>query len=316
MSFTPVQLAAFERDGYIIVSGLFEPEQIQAASREIERLTYGKSFNAWLADCEAGAGEDPNFTQGRGQFPTGSEALDSLLFNEDYLDGFAACLGTEDLSYCNAHLFVRAGYTDNRHAPEPWQGYHIDNDTCSLLPPHPDVMRYHYINSWVMLSDIDEDGAPLHVMPGSHNQLGDIMPGLLKAGDGVRGSFSDIRLMPGLKRAIPVTGKAGDVLYYSSYLVHGAVPFANKRKQRAVWTMSIGRADNIGWNRYSHIYHYSDREFAIPFWSRATPRVRSLFGWPLPGDPYYTPETLEMLAAWFPEMDLQPYQEAVLVGAG
>jgi ectoine hydroxylase-related dioxygenase (phytanoyl-CoA dioxygenase family) len=153
-------------------------------------------------------------------------------------------------------------------------------------------------------------------MPGSHRQVADVVPRLAASGDAIRAGFSDIRLAAELGQAIPVTGKAGDVLFYSSYLVHGAVRFANKRRQRAVWTMSMGRADNLGWNRYSHLYHGADRDYAIPFWSSTTARVRSVFGWPPPGDAYYTPETLELLEAWYPEMDLQPYQDALLVGAG
>lgn len=315
MNFSTEQQDAFERDGFIIVSGLFEPEQISAASREIERLTYGKSFGQWLAERESGI-VDEEFVPGRSQFPAGSAALDSLLANDAYLDGFASCLGTDEIAYCNAHLFVRSGMNDMRHAPEPWQGYHIDNDTCSFLPPHPDVMRHHYINSWIMLSDIDEDGAPLHVIPGSHLQIADVLPHLSQEGDAMRAGFSDIRLVPEFARPVPVTGKAGDVLFYSSYLVHGAVRFTNKRKQRAVWTMSIGRADNLSWNRYSHLYHGSDRDYAIPFWSETTARVRSVFGWPPPGDSYYTPQTLELLSNWFPEMDLKPYRDGLLEVVG
>jgi hypothetical protein len=311
MGFTAEQQAAFDRDGYIIVSGLFTPEQIEAARAETERITYGKSFAEHLADFQAGK-EKPKTPVGRIQFPTGSSALDSLIENEDYLDCFAGALGTSDMTYCNAHLFVRFGQDDSRLRAEPWQDYHIDNNTCSFLPPHPDTKRYAYINSWVFLHDIEESGAPLHVCPGSHHKLEAEMQELVETGDGIRDGFRDIRTIPEFGKPIPALGKAGDVLLYSSYLVHGAVEFADKNKQRAVWTLSLGRTENDAWTKFNHLYPYPERPYSIPFWTQTSPSVRSLFGWPAPGDPYYTPKTLKLLAAWYPEMDITPYYDALL----
>lgn len=309
MGLTVEQQQAFDRDGYVIVPGLFDSGHIEAARQEIERLTYGKSFAEYLAEREGGAPQQSALA-GRSQFPTGSSVLDSFLESDNYLDCFAGCLGTNDMAYCNAHLFVRSGPDDVRHAAEPHHGYHIDDNTCSFLPPHPDVKGNAYINSWVFLHDIEEDGAPLHVIPGSQHQLKELMPQLVARGDAIRGGFRDIREIPEFGKPVPALGKAGDTLLYSSYLVHGAVSFANKKKQRAVWTASLGRAENQAWTKFSHLYQWTEREFSVPFWTRTTPRVRSLFGWPPPGHPYYTPETLELLAAWFPGMDLEPYRSA------
>jgi len=157
------------------------------------------------------------------------------------------------------------------------------------------------------MHDIEEDDAPMHVIPGSHRQLSDLLPRLVKSGDAIHGAFRDIREIPEFSTPISVLAKAGDALFYSSYLVHAAIPFANKRKQRAVWGFSLGHAENNAFTRLNHLYQMNEREYSIPFWTKTSPRVRSLFGWPPPGDPYYTPETLELLAAWFPEMDLEPY---------
>ena len=311
MGLTQEQQAAFDRDGYIIVPGLFEPEQIDAAREETERITYGKSFEEHLAHYKASGDKPSNSPAGRIQFPTGSSVLDSFIENEQYLDCFADALGTSDMTYLNAHLFVRFAQGDTRPPVAAWQEYHIDNNTCSFLPPHPDVKRYAYINSWVFLHDIEEDGAPLHVLPGSHHKLAEEMPRLVESGDGIRDGYRDIREVPEFGKPIPALGKAGDTLLYSSYLVHGAVAFANKDKQRAVWALSLGRTENDAWNKFNHLYPYPERPYSIPFWTQTSARVRSLFGWPQPGDPYYTSETLKLLAAWFPDMDLEPYHSAI-----
>jgi len=42
------------------------------------------------------------------------------------------------------------------------------------------------------------------------------------------------------------------------------------------------------------------------------PRERHLFGFPLPGDPYWTTEMIEGVAMRYPEMDMAPYQQALM----
>lgn len=110
-----------------------------AALSAMEQIFYGQSFSDYLVKFETGkisGSVEPKPTKfiphygetefGRAQFPSGSETLDRLIENEICLNIFAQCLGTEDMSYCNAHLFMRSGPTDKRHPEHPWQGYHID----------------------------------------------------------------------------------------------------------------------------------------------------------------------------------------------
>ena len=181
MKLTQDQLDAFHRDGYIMVEDVFDPEEMSAALRDMEKIFYGNSFAEFLAEFDRTGKADsvePSATHsvthygdtpyGRTQFPTGYDALDRLIENEDYLDIYADCLGTDDISYCNAHLFMRAGPSDQRHSEHLWQGYHADHGTNTFLPPSYAVGSFDYVNSGVYLHDVDEDGAPMHVIPGSH----------------------------------------------------------------------------------------------------------------------------------------------------
>ena len=47
------------------------------------------------------------------------------------------------------------------------------------------------------------------------------------------------------------------------------------------------------------------------FVPQCTVRQRDLFGFPRPGDPYWTEDTLEGVAARYPGIDLAPYREGV-----
>lgn len=318
MALTNMQLEQYRRDGFIIVPDVYTAAEMREALEAMERIFYGKTFAEHLADLDASSGATAGVKDGfhegghgRAQFATGVDALDRLIENDNYLDIFEQCLGTDRIAYCNAHLFMRSGPTDKRHAANPWEGYHIDHDTNTFLPPSARVGLYDYVNSGVYLHDVEDDGAPMHVIPGSHTLLAEMLPRWFEEGSASgRGSFPDIREITEFAKPIPTVAKAGSALFYSSYLVHAAVPFANKRRQRALWTLSCCRADASSSTKYSNVYRFGERDTWIPFCNRTSPRVRALFGWPRSGDPYYTPQTLDLLRRWWPDMDLAPYRGA------
>ena len=322
MPLTPSQLSDFRRDGYIVVADLFSADEVAAALTEMERIFYGRTFDEILADLDRGAKAESaepvptaavphygNTQHGRAQFPTGAAALDKLIENDEYLDIFEQCLGAE-ASYCNAHLFMRSGPSDERHAENLWQGYHIDHYTNSFLPPSRGLGVFDYVNSGVYLNDVEDDGAPMHVIPGSHRQAVELFPRLAAEGNLGEGSIEDIRKVAEFATPVAATAKAGSASFYSSYLVHAAVPFKDKRKQRAFWTLSMCRADCSRWTRLANPWVGPEREHIKPFWERTSPRVRGLFGWPPPGHPYYDERTMENLAVLFPGLDPTPYAEA------
>ncbi|MBM3264009.1 MAG: phytanoyl-CoA dioxygenase family protein [candidate division Zixibacteria bacterium] len=316
MTLTQTQLDTFYRDGYLIIPDVFSAEEMDAACAAMEQIFYGKPFVEWREDFEAGQTDKKvsdgfttthNHSEGRSQFPVGMDALDRLIENKTYLDIFEQLLG-DKATYCNAHLFMRSGPTDKRHAEHPWEGYHIDHYTNCLLPPFHDTGRFDYVNSGAYLHDVEEDGAPMLVIPGSHVQAADTFSRGFSADNVAGGSLKDIRKAPELAPPKRATGTRGSAAFYSSYLIHAAQPFQNKRKQRAFWTLSMCRRDNDRWTRFSNPFIYGERNFMMPFFTKTTPRVRSLFGWPEPGHPYYTPQTVGLIEQTYPGIDMTPYR--------
>ena len=321
MLLTENQLDEFDRDGFILVEDLFDAEEMTTALNDMEQIFYGKPYAAYLKKLDE-TGEvdavEPTVTNvvahygdteyGRAQFPTGFDALDRLIENEAYLNVFAQCLGTDDVSYCNAHLFMRSGPTDERCPEHPWQGYHADHGTNTFLPLSHAVGSFDYVNSGVYLHDVPDDCAPMQIIPGSHRQIMDLLPKLIRDGNWIgRGGIKDIRKVPEFADPVPATGKAGSVRFNSSFGVHAAIPFENKRRQRGYSTFSFSRADTSPWIKLSNLWR--EQEYSVPFWKNTTPRVRSLFGWPKAGHPYYTFETLDLLSEWYPGIDLTSYQD-------
>ena len=69
---------AFERDGYVVVPDVFDPERAAAACRDMENLFYGMSFEEYTAKSEK-AGEYAPLESAYGfQFPCDADVLDRL----------------------------------------------------------------------------------------------------------------------------------------------------------------------------------------------------------------------------------------------
>lgn len=318
MALTPDQIADYRRDGFVVVPGIYPAEVMDRALEESDLITYGKPYAQWAANAgpdTPAIADGTAKTAGRPQFPTGIPVIDKLIENPAFLDATEELLNTQDIHFCKAHLFVRAGPNDKRHAGNPWEGFHIDHDTNSFLPPREPVGMYDHLNIAILLHDIRPDGAPITMVPGSHAEIAKNMADYYRAG--WMTSTNRIHDIRQIKAFDPdsfrgTVGVKGSVLFYSSYTVHAAVPFKNRTVQRSLWTLSVARRSTQAWTSFmTPPYNYSEREAFVPLWQSTTPRVRALFGWPRPGHPYYSRQTLELLHGTFPEMDLQPYYEAL-----
>ncbi len=307
-------LDSYNRDGYVVVPDVFNPERAASACREMENLFYGMSFEEYLAKSDKEGEYAPLETAYGHQFPCGKDPLDGLIENDYLLDLMEAILGTDQIRFLFGGLFLRSGPTDTVPGgfgiEHPWQGYHTDHHTACYLPHTQDSHFNAYLIAGAFLHDIDDDNVPMQLIPGSHKQIPGLIPRLIE-----EGIFShwcairDIREVPEFAPPVPAKGKAGSVLLRSSYGVHAAIPFRNKRNRRATWGFTVCSSTSSDWMTRHIGERGLETKFTHAFWAKTTPRVRSLFGWPMPGHPYYTSETLSLLASWYPGIDLSPYEE-------
>ena len=315
---TPKQCESYRRDGYLLAPDLFSKDRLLPALEVAEQNAYGKCFEAFNAELDADPELEETLTRptGRRSFggprarfhdiPTGVDAIDRIIEYEPFLDALAQLLDTPDMHYHHGFVYVRSGRLDRGTPKEPWAGFHIDW-AKPLLPPHPEWQRYGHIQAWVYLTDNDADCAPVRVLPGAHRKMGD----LIRDPIGTEHSsyrFADIRNLPHKFEPVTATGKAGTVLFYSSHTPHSPQPFANPRKQRAVLFFAVGRRDTSTWT-LTEKRDIRERQRLRPFLTKTTARVRSLFGWPKPGDAFYTSEALHLIQNAYPEMDLSPYHK-------
>ena len=294
----------FLEEGFVLVEGVFSRREINLARKACDLTVYDKSYSDWTID------PIKTFNKDRIKFPTGICALDKLTANNGLLDCFSKLLGTPDPRLCNAHVFVRNGYTDHELGIVANGQWHIDHNTDSFLPPHEDWKTYAYVNCHIFLDEVTSAHAPMQIVPGSHINVSQEFShysnlGLLDS----PGNFLTATELWSSKN-VCVTAPAGAVLFYSSLLVHRATRFTDPTLQRPVFTCTMINPTCVGWKRHSWPYSFTDRRIANEFCAGTTSRLRTALGWPPPGHSYYTPNTLDSLRYWYPGIDLREYERS------
>ena len=305
----------FFRDGYVVLPDVVPRAACEAALRKADSIFYGGPYEDWLRAFDAGTragpvpdGVAPLPNGRRTHFPVGDAAIDRLIENERILDATAEILADEPF-FCSAHLFSRTGPVDERFSQDPDGGWHFDHFNHGLLPPSDAPEDCQYLNVAVYLHDVGPDDAPTEVIPGSHRHAARLATrahdlGLSEA-DGSLGDLAGLDLD---RRTTFAVATAGTVVVYSSLLLHRARRVRDPRSRRMLFAISVGARGRGAFCRNENLFSYEVRDALRPVLTWTTPRVRTLLGWPPPGDAYYGARTLELLARMFPGIDLAPYR--------
>jgi hypothetical protein len=99
------------------------------------------------------------------------------------------------------------------------------------------------------------------------------------------------------------------VVAYSTDTFHRGTQVAAPGSARVSAHVSYRHAANQWTSRYS----WGDRSYTAewaPFVERVSARQLWLFGFPRPGHPYWTSETLAGMGARFPHLDLTPWRDS------
>jgi hypothetical protein len=247
--------------------------------------------HAWLATSQWG---------GLITGPWRSWDLNRLAFHPDLLDLAERFLGSADLRLYGAELWAKyAGAVDYD------QRHHRDLGNHSLVVPKRSDPATQ-MTSWILLSDVGEEDGPTKVIPLSVGESVPYWPNTLdgSANDYVTnylpvGAFSD--------EEISMTGLAGTLFSFRTDTVHRASRMTAERSARFTllanydvwgprWTGRVAWAANSLSADWGELIE------------RATPRERSVFGFPAPGDPYWDEQTLADTQARYPRADLTPYR--------
>lgn len=284
--------------GFLVFEGFLGADEL-AAAQEALWLHYPRPAE-YVADRAAHAWLATSQFAGIIKGPWRSWDLNRLAFHPDLLDLAERFLGSADLRLYDAELWAKYG-----GGADYEQNHHRDFGNHSLVVPRRSAPATQ-VTSMVLLSDVGDDDGPTKVVPLPVGEGVDYWPASLHEArcDFVRdylpaGAFAEAE--------VSVTGPAGTLFSYRTDVVHRGSRMAAAHAARFtlsahydVWgprwtgrTAWAAQALDSGW---------------VELMERATPRERSVFGFPPPGDPYWDEQTWADTQARYPNADLTPYR--------
>lgn len=222
MAFSPEETRTFHHHGFVVKRGLFRPAEVLAARQALERLyatahtlpATGEHDGAFFA---LGRGAAGGLVVHRVVWAGGAEpALLALSEDPRLLDPALALLGTAQCEQllCQAHYKMpNDGVAFDWH--QDIQHRDKGNDTWRDVNG-----RGSFVQTILLVDDMTEENGPLEFVPFDAVRV-DEARRLVK--DSVDPS-----------RAVSVTGRAGDVLFFGPYAVHGSKPNLSTMPRRVL----------------------------------------------------------------------------------
>lgn len=296
-------LDAWHQHGAVVVRDFFSAEEIAPVYSDYVRL-YGVQ----------GAGDGNTLSVDTGQ-PAGAfhpkqfVNLDTLPFDASVQmnlislhPGLIALakdlLGCENVQLYQSHTWAK--FTGEADYEQP---FHCDYGNHTLTVPAENSSD-KTVNFVIYISDVTDPLGAMHYVRRADSER------ILGARAITAAADKQVALQAeGRSAAAP----AGSVVAYCIDTFHRGTNMVEPKGLRYTMTVSFKRADNA--NIGFHVWQYAvDRPWHHVI-DHATPEQLACLGIPLPGDPFWTPLTLQQCQSRWPNWDMTSYQEA-LTGAG
>ncbi|MBV9794456.1 MAG: phytanoyl-CoA dioxygenase family protein [Actinobacteria bacterium] len=285
--------AAWRRDGFVVLPGYLDGPELAAAQRDLAAV-YPSA-----ADYHAAPGDRAHQPFSGDEFggiiafPFPTVALSRLVVHDRLIALAAAVFGTDDLRVYASELWAK--YSG---AARYEQEHHRDYLNHTPLVPSRD-RRWRGLELFIWLSDVPEDHGPTHVVPLP------VTAGVAALPHGyLRTERPDF-----YQHERSAAGPAGTVVAYSTDTFHRGTEITAPRSARFSAHVSYRHADNSWTGRQA----WGDRSFHpdwAPFVTQASVRQLLLFGFPPPGHPYWTRQTVADLAVRYPGLDTSGWPPA------
>ena len=208
----------------------------------------------------------------------------------DLVDTAERYLETTELHLYKVELWAKYAGAVNYDQP-----LHRDYGSHSLVVPRSGS-RYQQLTTFIFLSDVTEEDGPTRIVPYEDGKDVPYTPLYMPFG-----SLPDAE--------VACTGPAGSLLVYRTDILHRGSEMTGAGRSRFS-ILADFQVRGTTWGGKMAWPKQSPERWAR-FIPQCSVRERDLFGFPRPGDPYWSDETLAGVAARYPGIDLGPYREAV-----
>ncbi len=294
---------AWQTDGFVILPGFLPAEELTSAVGELDLLfPSADGFHD---------GTDPRHERfigdefaGIDTFPFASTEISLAAVNHRILALAEALLGDDDV-----HLYGAEAWAKYTGACDYDQALHRDYLNHTVLVPST-TPGCQQVEMFVFLNDVPDELGPPHLVSRKHTADLPAVPNwLLRSGQNGTDRFT-AEADPQLYEAeVSGAGPTGTVIAFEPGTYHRGTQLSAPRGARYSMHLcfrpaSLQWGQRVGWAAKSFTSEWFE------FVSRATPRQLQALGFPHPGHPYWTPETLAGMALRYPRLDLSPWRPA------
>ncbi|MCD9020737.1 phytanoyl-CoA dioxygenase family protein [Cohnella silvisoli] len=208
---TNEQLAHFEREGYVIVKGLFSQEDLQTIENTFEEISHMKVPGHFEPEL-GGETDDPLKRYPRVMHPHRfNETAMKYMLHKPVLEALADLYGEEALAAQSMFYYKPPGSRG--------QALHQDNFYLQVEPGN-------CIAAWTAVDAATEENGGLLVVP----KTGDFALTCPDVADSNESFTTHYVKPPKDEKAIPAIMDKGDVLFFNGNLIHGS--YRNKTKDQ------------------------------------------------------------------------------------
>jgi hypothetical protein len=276
-------------DGFVLIPDFLSRDEVAAAREDF--LHYFPTFDELQATPQRYGWifEDPENLQV--EFPFATDALNHNSTHSRIIDLVERLLNTSRVLLSQSAIWAKYAGTGSFE-----QTMHMDYEGNTLVVPRDDG-EFRQVNMILYYSDVTLEMGPTYVVSQQKTKKRGLWP-----------PFRPMNKYPELyKREKPMLAKAGALLVFSMRTFHRAGEITAKRGARFSHHL-VYRSANCPFNGYHQYSQFGEKPEMKRFIERALPRQREVLGFPPPGHPYWSAETLAAVAARYPRMDMSPYR--------
>jgi ectoine hydroxylase-related dioxygenase (phytanoyl-CoA dioxygenase family) len=290
-------LEHWRRHGYVIVENVLSDQELSAVRANIaDYMPTWEEYKARprrYADLRGGS-HRPTTPDGwvTNSFPYVGDALNRSILHPFILGFIEQLLGHDNLALSHAGLVGKyAGRADYD------QQLHSDYSNNTLAFPKEDLTICD-IPVILYYSDVSIEMGPTYVVSQEHTR--DLVIGPRHRTRADHPELYEVEK--------PVTVPAGSAMIYSMRTFHRGSAMTSREGARFSQSFAFHTA-GPRWLGSQTFQREGGSAVMDHFMTVATPKERTIVGFPAPSDPYWDEESIAGVAARYPLMDMSPYEK-------
>jgi hypothetical protein len=284
-------VASWRRHGWCVIEDAIPPDDLADAQGALARLF------PTAADMDRQTDDDTTapwrtWDASWPEFPFHSTRLNKLVVHDVLIDLATALLGTSDVRLYLAIVTAKYAHQSSGYN----QLLHTDYPNHSLVVPRLDA-GYQHLETFVYLNDVSAANGATRMVSRTRTAGIPVETHTLNMDD-----YAELYDDPGI-----ASGPAGSIVAYAPDVYHRSVDVTEPGRARFMLHVAYKPAgtDWIGYQAwpfkgFSPQWHKFVRQASV--------RQLTVLGFPAPGHPYWTADTLAGVAARYPGLDMDPWR--------